>query len=64
MSLTDNEWAEFRRTSAEKGVTPTAALVAAFSDTLALWAESSDFTINMTMLNRGDDIPGINAYGR
>lgn len=24
MSLTDNEWAEFRRTSAEKGVTPTA----------------------------------------
>ena len=59
MSLTDNEWAEFRRTSAEKGVTPTAALVAAFSDTLALWAESSDFTINMTMLNRGDDIPGI-----
>ena len=59
MSLTDNEWAEFRRTSADERGYPTAALVAAFSDTLALWAESSDFTINMTMLNRGDDIPGI-----
>lgn len=54
MNLTDSEWAKFRRISAEKGITPTAALVAAFSDVLALWAESPDFTINMTMMNRGD----------
>ena len=46
------EWQRFKARAAEFGVTPSTALAAAYTDVLAMWSRSADFTINLTVNNR------------
>jgi amino acid adenylation domain-containing protein len=46
------EWQRFKARAAEFGVTPSTALAAAYTEVLAMWSRSADFTINLTVNNR------------
>jgi pyochelin synthetase len=45
-------WAAFRAAAAEVGLSPSAALGAAFCEVLSLWSGGADFTLNTTFANR------------
>lgn len=45
-------WKRLKERAAKAGLTPSGVLLAAFSDILACWSKSPDFTINLTMFNR------------
>ncbi len=47
-----NGWTAFREQASQHGLTPSAALLAAFSEVLAAWSASPHFSINLTMFNR------------
>ncbi len=45
-------WTRLKQIGTQRGLTPSAILLAAFSDVLRTWSRSSRFTINMTLFNR------------
>ncbi|MFI5782899.1 amino acid adenylation domain-containing protein [Nocardia sp. NPDC051570] len=51
-TLSTTEWAELRRLAGSHGVTPSAALCAAYSWILATWSGTSAFTLNVMFSNR------------
>ncbi|MBA2811537.1 amino acid adenylation domain-containing protein [Streptomyces sp. KM273126] len=51
-ALSALQWQSFKTRAAARGLTPSAALAAAYSDVLARWSQSPDFTINVTVNNR------------
>ena len=46
------DWQRFKARAAAFGVTPSTALATAYTDVLAMWSRSADFTINLTVNNR------------
>ncbi|RKK01275.1 amino acid adenylation domain-containing protein, partial [Teichococcus wenyumeiae] len=46
------EWAALKQRAVRHGLTPSALLLAAFSEILAGWSESPRFTLNLTLFNR------------
>lgn len=46
------DWQRFKANAAAYGVTPSTALATAYTDVLAMWSRSADFTINLTVNNR------------
>lgn len=51
-TLSTTEWAELRRLAGAHGVTPSAALCAAYSWILSAWSGTSAFTLNVMFSNR------------
>ncbi|NEQ47690.1 MAG: amino acid adenylation domain-containing protein [Leptolyngbya sp. SIOISBB] len=45
-------WARFKQRASQAGLTPSGALLAAFSEVLALWSRHPRFTLNLTLFNR------------
>ncbi|MGD9824694.1 amino acid adenylation domain-containing protein, partial [Desulfobacter sp.] len=45
-------WKHLKHRAAKAGLTPSGVLLAAFSEIIAAWSKSPDFTINLTMFNR------------
>ena len=45
-------WTRLKALSSERGLTTSGLLVSAFSEVLALWSQTSSFTINVTLSNR------------
>jgi pyochelin synthetase len=52
-------WAAFKERAARAGVTPTAALMAAYAETLARWGAGHRFTLTTTVANRPPIHPRI-----
>ncbi|HYM78066.1 MAG TPA: amino acid adenylation domain-containing protein [Candidatus Dormibacteraeota bacterium] len=50
--LSDRTWSELKRRAGIAGVAPTAVLCGAYARTLAMWAHSPRFTLNLTTYNR------------
>jgi amino acid adenylation domain-containing protein len=50
--LEPQAWARIKSWAAETGLTPSCALLTAFTEVLAAWSKSPRFTINVTLLNR------------
>jgi pyochelin synthetase len=50
--LPPEDWKRLQDRAAERGLTPTAVLAAAFSDVLAAWSGTPRFTLNLTLFNR------------
>ena len=46
------EWKQLKDYAAEKGLTPTLAVLTAFAVSLEPWCESPDFVLNLTTMNR------------
>ncbi|MGW7356848.1 amino acid adenylation domain-containing protein [Streptomyces sp. NPDC054802] len=51
-TLSAPQWQSFRARASARGLTPSAALAGAYSDVLARWSQSPDFTVNLTVNNR------------
>jgi len=45
-------WNNFRERAARAGVTPSAALLTAYAETLETWSKTDRFTLNLTLFNR------------
>ncbi|MEU2616263.1 amino acid adenylation domain-containing protein [Micromonospora sp. NPDC007271] len=45
-------WAAFRRHAASRGLTPSAAVLAAYAEVIGRWSRHPRFTLNLTLLNR------------
>jgi pyochelin synthetase len=52
VELSPLEWRALQDAAAIRNITPSAAVLAAFAETLGNWSRSSKFTINLTLLNR------------
>ncbi|MGD1932884.1 MAG: amino acid adenylation domain-containing protein [Leptolyngbyaceae cyanobacterium] len=50
--LTPTAWAQFQQRASQAGLTPSGALLAAFSEVLAVWSRHPRFTLNLTLFNR------------
>lgn len=50
--LTAQEWSRFKARAALSGITPTAALLAAFAEILTAWNERTSFSIDLQMCHR------------
>ncbi|MFZ5579113.1 MAG: amino acid adenylation domain-containing protein [Pseudomonadota bacterium] len=46
------DWAAFKARAAKAGVTPSVALLTAYTDVLATWSKNETFTVNLTLFNR------------
>ncbi|MFF8910685.1 hybrid non-ribosomal peptide synthetase/type I polyketide synthase [Streptomyces olivaceoviridis] len=57
--LDAGQWARFREFAASIGVTPSAALGAAYAQALATWSKSSRFTLNVLFFNRQQLHPDV-----
>lgn len=60
-SLEAGPWRRLKACASQAGVTPSVALMAAFSETLAAWSKSSRFTLNLTLFNRLPLHPQVNS---
>ncbi|MFI9330088.1 amino acid adenylation domain-containing protein [Kitasatospora sp. NPDC052868] len=58
--LDDTAWAAFRRRAADSGVTPSAALLAAFGWVLARWGAQDRLALNVTVFRRLPVHPDVN----
>ncbi|WP_194912058.1 non-ribosomal peptide synthetase [Catenulispora rubra] len=45
-------WSRFKAVAQSRGLTPSAALTAAFSEVLRRWSQQPEFTMNLTLFNR------------
>ncbi|WP_159992813.1 non-ribosomal peptide synthetase [Roseomonas sp. 18066] len=61
MRLSPAAWAGFRARAAAARVTPANAILAAFAEVLAHWATDKKFALNLTLMQRGDAHPDIEA---
>lgn len=52
LTIEKEGWSRLKTRAAKAGVTPTAAVLAAYSLVLGRWSKSSSFTLNMTAFNR------------
>ncbi|MGI9291880.1 MAG: amino acid adenylation domain-containing protein, partial [Gammaproteobacteria bacterium] len=52
MELPRAEWERFQARAQQAGITPTAALLQCFGETLALWSRNPRLTLNLTLFNR------------
>jgi pyochelin synthetase len=52
-------WTAVKDVAQERGVTPSAVLMAAFCEVLRAWSSQSDFTLNLTLFNRPAAHPDI-----
>jgi hypothetical protein len=50
--LTASDWQRLQGRAREAGITPSMILCAAYAEVLAIWSESSDFCLNVTLFNR------------
>ncbi len=57
--LDRERWQRLQAAAAARGVTPSALLLAVFSEVLARWSRSPRFTVNLTLFNRLPLDPGI-----
>jgi acyl transferase domain-containing protein/thioesterase domain-containing protein/NAD(P)-dependent dehydrogenase (short-subunit alcohol dehydrogenase family)/acyl carrier protein len=55
------QWTALQRHAAQRRLTPTAVLLAAYADTLAAWSGSERFTIMLTMFDRPAADPGVHT---
>jgi epothilone synthetase B len=53
-------WKRLKFQAAQKGLTPSAVLLAAYSEVLAAWSKNPNFTVNVTLFNRLPLHPDIN----
>ncbi|HEY0735768.1 MAG TPA: amino acid adenylation domain-containing protein [Herpetosiphonaceae bacterium] len=58
--LEPDTWQRLKRRATSSGLTPTGALLAAFTEVLAVWSKSPRFTINLTLFNRLPLHPQVN----
>ncbi len=58
--LESDIWTALRNEATRNDLTPTALLVAAFTETLKIWSETSHFAINLTYFNRLPFHPQVN----
>lgn len=58
--LDSDRWQRLKDYAAQIGVTPSAVLLGAYSETLAAWSKHPDFTINVTFFNRLPLHPQVN----
>ncbi|MFI2652266.1 SDR family NAD(P)-dependent oxidoreductase [Micromonospora fulviviridis] len=59
--LDAQQWAAFRRNAADNGVTPTAALLAAYGELLAQWSAEDHFAVTVTLFDRPAIHPAIDS---
>ncbi|WP_028648005.1 non-ribosomal peptide synthetase [Nocardiopsis sp. CNT312] len=50
--LEPQEWAALRTRAAERGLTPSAVALAAYTEVVALWSRRTDFTLNLPVSHR------------
>ena len=50
--LSRSDWEAFQARASQAGITPTAALLQCFGETLAAWSRSPRLTLNLTLFNR------------
>jgi epothilone synthetase B len=53
-------WKQLKLQAAQKGLTPSSVLLAAYSEILAAWSKDPNFTVNVTLFNRLPLHPEIN----
>ena len=58
--LVPDAWRRLRNWARRLGLTPSAVLLAAFSEVLATWSKSQRFTLNLTLFNRLPVHPQVN----
>jgi amino acid adenylation domain-containing protein len=58
--LAPADWAAFKERASTFGLTPTSAVLAAFSEVLARWCRRPAFTVNLTIFNRHPVHPEVN----
>lgn len=52
LTLPPGQWDRLKKNAAARGITPSAAVLAAYADILCFWSKSPEFTLNMTLFNR------------
>ncbi|HEV2634126.1 MAG TPA: amino acid adenylation domain-containing protein [Actinocrinis sp.] len=57
--LSREQWSAVRDTARRRGLTPSAALVAAYADVLRRWSKRPDLTLNLTLFDRAPVHPRI-----
>ncbi|EAU9426263.1 amino acid adenylation domain-containing protein [Salmonella enterica subsp. enterica serovar Infantis] len=60
MQLNAAQWQSLKQTAARHNLTPTVVVLTAWARTLERWSQQSDFTLNLTILNRLPLHPEIN----
>jgi len=58
--LSKEEWSNICQTAKTLKVTPTSAVLTAFTEIIGLWAKNSAFCVNITLLNRPEKHPQMN----
>jgi amino acid adenylation domain-containing protein len=58
--LEPDAWRRLKQQAAQAGLTPSAALMAAFAEVLTAWSKEPRFTINLTLFNRLPLHPQVN----
>ena len=53
------EWALLVERAAAFGVTPSNVLLTAYIDVIRRWSSQPEFCVNITSMNRGDELPGV-----
>jgi amino acid adenylation domain-containing protein len=51
-TLEASQWLQLKALAGQRGITPSATLLAAFAEILACWSKSPRFTLNLTLFNR------------
>ncbi|NUK50151.1 amino acid adenylation domain-containing protein [Streptomyces lunaelactis] len=60
-TLEKEEWGRVKAAAARRGITPTALLIAAYSEAMATWSRNRRFTLNLPMANRLPLHPDVDA---
>lgn len=60
-TLSPEEWKTLKELAGEIGVTPSVLLISAYAETIRLWSDNKDFTLNLTQFDRKQIHPEVNA---